>query len=79
MLEVISLDLGNGLKPKGFNLIQERGWAAKKDLDSFKITADNVHRHWKKNPPPSQMNLQEAVLMCRRIIKGWVAERAGLT
>ncbi len=75
ILEVISLDLGSGAKPKGFNLIQEREWATKEDLDAFKFTAE-FHRHW--DQPAPQMNLQEALLMCRRIIKGWMAERAGL-
>ena len=79
ILEVISLDLGKDSKSKGNRLLRKRGWATKEELKDFWITADNVHRHWKENPPPSQMNLQEAVLMCRRIIKGWVAERAGLT
>ena len=76
ILEVISKDLGKG--SKGFSLIKKRGWATKKDLDAFKVTADTVHRHWKENRPAPQMNLQEAVLRCRRIIKGWVAERVGL-
>jgi len=76
ILEVISLDLGNGSKPKGFNHIEKRGWATKTELDTFKNTADNVHRHWKKNRPAPQMHLQEAVLMSRKIIMGWVVERA---
>ena len=76
ILEVISLDLGNGSKPRGFSVIQERGWATEKDLDAFKNTAE-FHRHW--DQPAPQMNLQEAVIMSRQIIKGWVAERAGLT
>ena len=79
ILEVIRFDLGKGSKSKGNRLLWKRGWATKEELKDFWITADNVHRHWKKNPAPSQMILQEAVLMCRRIIKGWVAERAGLT
>jgi hypothetical protein len=74
ILEVISLDLGNGTKPRGFSLIEERGWATKQDLDAFKNTAE-FHRHW--DQPAPQMHLQEAVLMSRQIIKGWVAERAG--
>jgi hypothetical protein len=78
ILEVISLDLGNGSKPKGFSLIQKRGWATKTDLDAFKNTADKVHRHWDENRPAPQMDLQEALIMSRQIIKGWVAERAGL-
>lgn len=75
ILEVISLDLGNGSKPRGFSLIQDRGWATEKDLDAFENTAE-FHRHW--DQPAPQMNLQEAVIMSRQIIKGWVAERAGL-
>jgi hypothetical protein len=76
ILEVISLDLGNGSKPRGFSLIQDRGWATEKDLDAFKNTAE-FHRHW--DQPAPQMSLQEAVIMSRQIIKGWVAERAGLS
>ena len=75
VLEVISKDLGKGSKKKGFSLIEERGWATKKDMDAFKNTAE-FHRHW--DHPAPQMNLQEAVVMCRRIMKGWVAELAGL-
>lgn len=78
ILEVIAKDLGKGSKNKGFSLIKKRGWAIKKDLDAFHNTANNVHRHWKENRPATEMNLQEAVLMSRQIIKGWVAERAGL-
>ncbi len=75
ILEVISKDLGKGSKKKGFSLIEERGWATEKDLKAFKNTAE-FHRHW--DQPAPQMNLQEAVIMSRRIIKGWVAELAGL-
>ena len=75
ILEVISKDLGKGSKKKGFSLIEERGWATEKDLKAFKNTAE-FHRHW--DQPAPQMNLQEAVIMSIRIIKGWVAELAGL-
>ncbi|MFZ3325383.1 MAG: hypothetical protein WA231_05565 [Methylocella sp.] len=75
ILEVITKDLGKGSKPKGFSLIEERRWATKTDLDAFKNAAE-FHRHW--DQPAPQMKLQEAVLMSRQIIKGWVAERAGL-
>jgi hypothetical protein len=81
ILEVIGKDLGKGKgkgkgsKNKGFTLIVKRGWATKPHLDAFKKTAD-FHRHWDR--PAPQMKLQEAVLMCRRIIKEWVAELAGL-
>jgi hypothetical protein len=78
ILEVITKDLGKGSKNKGFSLIKKRGWAIKKDLDAFNNTANNVHRHWKENRPAPKMNLQEAVLMSRRIIEGWIAELAGL-
>ena len=76
ILEVISKDLGKG--SKGFSLIKKRGWATRKDLNAFKDTANNVHRHWKENRPAPQMNLEEAVIMSRQIIKRWVAELAGL-
>jgi hypothetical protein len=77
ILEVITKDLGKGSKNKGFSLIQKRGWATETDLDAFKYTAQHVHRHWYENRPAPKMNLQEAVLMFRRIIKGWIAELAG--
>jgi hypothetical protein len=78
ILEVISWDLGKGSKSKGYRLLPERGWVGKQKLKDFRITAQHVHRHWAGNPPAPKMNLQEAVLMSRQIIKGWVAERAGL-
>ena len=65
ILEVISLDLGNGSKPKGFSLIEKRGWATETDLDAFKNTANNVHRHWNENRQAPQMDLQEALIMSR--------------
>jgi hypothetical protein len=76
ILEVISWDLGKGSKSKGYRLLRERGWVAKQELKDFRITAQQVHRHWAKNRPAPKMNLQEAVIMFRQIIKGWVAERA---
>jgi len=78
ILEMIPKDLGKGSKNKGFSLIKKRGWAIKKDLDAFNNTANNVHRHWKENRPAPEMNLQEAVLMSRRIIRKWIEELAGL-
>src|ERR1700720_3051758 len=78
ILEVITKDLGKRSKNKGFTLIKKRGWATKKDLDAFNNTANNVHRHWKENRPAPEMNLQEAVLMSRRIIRKWIEELAGL-
>jgi hypothetical protein len=81
ILEVITKDLGKGSKGskhKAYSLIEKRGWATKTDLDAFDYTANNVHRHWKENRTAPRMNLQEAVIMSRRIIRGWVADLAGL-
>jgi hypothetical protein len=78
ILEVITKDLGKSSKNKGYRLIEKRGWAPKKDLDAFDYTANNVHRHWNENRPAPRMNLQEAVIMSRQIVMGWVAELAGL-
>jgi hypothetical protein len=64
ILEVISKDLGNGSKKRGFSLIENRGWANEEDLKAFKNTAE-FHRHW--DQPAPQMDLQKALLMCRRI------------
>jgi hypothetical protein len=75
ILEVISKDMGNGDKKRGFDLIENRGWATNTELGAFKNAAE-YHRHW--DHPAPQMKLQEAVLMCRRIIKEWVAALAGL-
>jgi hypothetical protein len=72
------MDLGEGAKPKGFSLIEERGWATKEDLELFKYTSNKVHRHWDENRPDRQMNLHEARIMSRRIVEEWVAECAGL-
>jgi hypothetical protein len=75
ILEVISLDLGKGSKPEGFRLVHERGWPLRRNWMLSRtqpsFTAIGMGRHPK-------MNLQEAMLMSRRIIEGWMAELAGL-
>ena len=76
ILEVISWDLGKGSKSKGYRLLRERGWVAKQELKDFRITAQQVHRHWSKNRPAPKMIVTEAVIMFRRIIVEWIVERA---
>jgi hypothetical protein len=78
ILEVISWDLGKGSKSNGYRLLRERRWVAKQELEDFKITAQQVHRHWDENRPAPKMYLPEAVIMFRRIIVEWIAERARL-
>jgi hypothetical protein len=78
ILEVIGWDLGNGSKSKGYRRIQERGWVTKKKMKDFLLTADKTYRHWDKNHPAAQMDLEEARIMFSRIIEEWIAERAGL-
>jgi hypothetical protein len=78
VLEVIGWDLGEGSKSKGYRRIRERGWVTKKRLKEFKLTADKTYRHWDKDHPAPQMDLQEARIMFSRIIEEWIAERAGL-
>jgi len=75
---VIGWDMGKGSKSKGYRCIQERGWVTKKRLKEFQLTADKTHRHWDKDHPAPQMDLQEARIMFSRIIEEWIAERAGL-
>ena len=78
VLEVIACDLGEGSKSKGYRRIRERGWVTKKRLKEFQLTAVKTYRHWDKDHPAPQMDLQEARIMFSRIIEEWIAERAGL-
>jgi hypothetical protein len=78
VLEVIAWDLGKGSKSKGYRRIRERGWVTKKRLKEFQLTADKTYRHWDKDHPAPQMDLQKARIMFSRIIEEWIAERAGL-
>jgi hypothetical protein len=78
VLEVIGWDLGKGSKSKGYGRLRERGWVTKKKLKEFQLTADKTYRHWDKDHPPPQMDLQEARIMFSWIIEEWIAERAAL-
>jgi hypothetical protein len=77
VLEVIGWDLGRGSKSKGYRLIQERGWANKKELKDFRLTADKTYRHWDKNHPAPKMDLRKARIIFTRIIEEWIAYRGG--
>jgi hypothetical protein len=78
VLEVIRWDLGKGDIEKGYRLVWERGWVTEEKLRAFSFTANKAHRHWDKNHPAPQMDLDEARIMFGLIIEEWIAERAGL-
>jgi hypothetical protein len=77
ILEIIRWGIGNGDKKKGYRLICERGWVTDEKLWDFSDTANEAYRHWNENPAP-KMDIKEARAMVSRIVKGWIAEKAGL-
>jgi hypothetical protein len=77
ILEIIRWDIGNGDKKKGYRLICERGWVTEEKLREFSFTANEGSRHWNEKPAP-KMDIKEARAMLSIIVKGWIAEKAGL-
>jgi hypothetical protein len=78
VLEVIAWAMGEGSQSRGYWLIRERGWVDQGKLKDFRLTAEKTYRHWDKDHQAARMDLQEARIMCSRIIEEWIAERAGL-
>lgn len=78
VLEVIAWAIGEGSQSRGYRLIRGRGWVYNRRLKDFQLTAEKTYRHWDKDHPAPRMDLQEARIMCSRIIEEWIAERAGL-
>ena len=77
ILEVIRWDLGKGDMQKGYRLVWERGWVTADKLKNFSFTANKAYRHWDEKSPAPKMDIKEARAMFGRIVKGWIAEKAG--
>jgi len=78
ILEIIRWDIGSGDKKKGYPLLWKRGWVTEEKLRDFSSTAnEGGYRHWNENPAP-KMDVREARAIVSRIVKGWIAEKAGL-
>jgi len=77
ILEIIRWDLGNRDMQKGYRLVSERGWVTEDKLKDFSFTANKAYRHWDEKRPAPKMDIKEARAIFSRIVKGWIAEKAG--